>query len=262
MHFIGAVVAPAPVAVVDNLPPSPLSVLNALGIVCFNYGNSLVPEMQATLALVPPDNNSVRPMLQGTAASFAVICSLYIVVSAIGYWKFGYLAPGFLLSAFTTPAWLIATANAMCSFQLFVAGHVYAFPVYEACETALLRRFGPARGWARRVRKDEMGQKWVSPSLVLTLLVRTPLILFFTFVAAALPFFPQILGFLGAVGFTPLTFLIPPYLYLTARGIELARWQRAGLWAFIAFFTLFGIGAAVGSMRAIIVSASSFTFFS
>lgn len=200
-------------------------------------------------------------MIIGTLASFAVIGGFYILVSIVGYLNFGAAAPGFLLQAFSTPRWLLTMANAMCSFQMFVACHVYAFPLYENTETALLKRLGPARGWARHVRRDDRGQKWVSPSLALRLLVRTPFILVFTFIAAALPFFTAIVGFLGALGFTPLTYLLPAYLFLTARSVHLVRWQRIGLWAFIIFFTIFGLAAAVGSMRSIIVSASTFDFF-
>lgn len=217
--------------------------------------------MQATLATVPPKNTTVRPMIQGTLASFAVMGGLYTFVSIIGYLKFGAAAPGFLLQAFNTPKWALAMANGMCCFQMFICGAIYAIPLYEACETPLLKRLGPACGWARHERKDDLGQKWVRPSLALRLLVRSPFILAFTFIAAALPFFTAVMGFIGAVCFTPLTFVMPAYLFLKARSGTLALWQRVGLWAFLIFFSLFGLGAAVGSMRSIVVSASTFDFF-
>ena len=234
--------------------------LNSIGIIMFAFGNSIVPEMQATLGLEPNTLSSERPMIIGMSVSFAAIIANYTLVTVVGYYKFGAAAPGFLLTPFTHPAWAVTLANALCIFQMLAAFYVYVFPLYEAVETKVLKRTRVP--WVRRVSEDaKAGTRTVSPSFFLRLLVRGPFVVVFTVIAAAIPFFTSIMGFLGAIGFTPLTYVLPAALYLEAKGDGLQRWQWWGLFSFAVVFTVLGLGAAVGSLRTIIVTASTFTFF-
>ena len=101
------------------------------------------------------------------------------------------------------------------------------------------------------------------------------------FVAIALPFFGDIAGFSGAVGFTPLTFMLPFYLWNSAQptggddplgvkndsvsclaGITLRRNSLLKLHTVLyVLYGLIGILAGVGAMYGIVQDASTFEFF-
>lgn len=137
---------------------------------------------------------------------------------------------------------------------------IYALPLFEQVETWLLKRSHPP-AWMRRKHSSTDDTAWVQPSLALTLLTRPPFILASTTIAAALPFFSSVLGLVGAVGLTPLTYVLPVVLYLEAHKGSLPRWQRLGLVAFAALFTVIGCGAAIGSIWLIITTASTWHWF-
>lgn len=54
----------------------------------------------------------------------------------------------------------------------------------------------------------------------------------------------QLMGAVGAMGFTPLCLVLPVMLFLMARGGQLAAWQRWGLARLAATFSGVGIQAA------------------
>lgn len=72
----------------------------------------------------------------------------------------------------------------------------------------------------------------------------------------------QLMGAVGALGFTPLCLVLPVVLYLMARGNQLAAWQRWGLAALAAAFSGAGVLAAVGAVRSIVVAIQQHAFFS
>lgn len=73
---------------------------------------------------------------------------------------------------------------------------------------------------------------------------------------------PQLMGVVGAMGFTPLCLVLPVVLFLMARGGQLAAWQRWGLAGLAATFSGVGILAAVGAVRSIVVAIQQHAFFS
>lgn len=66
----------------------------------------------------------------------------------------------------------------------------------------------------------------------------------------------------GAVGFGPMTYALPTCLYMVAFRHKLSRREWCGNAAFVAFWLLTSLTAAVGAMYSIVSSASTYRFFS
>lgn len=66
----------------------------------------------------------------------------------------------------------------------------------------------------------------------------------------------------AALGYAPGMMLLPVVLYLGARRGRLSAAQLAGLWAFLAFFAAACVVSGTGALWYIIVSASTWDFFS
>lgn len=80
------------------------------------------------------------------------------------------------------------------------------------------------------------------------------------------PAFPclaaDIMGAVGALGFTPMTYVLPLVLYLVARGPSLPAWAWWGNAGLAAALTLAGLAAAVGSIRLIVENIRTYQFYS
>lgn len=125
------------------------------------------------------------------------------------------------------------------------AMQVYTMPVFEAVEGYLQRHY-PALD-ARPV--------------LLRLTFRSFYVLLAALVAAVLPFFGDLMGLIGAIGFTPMTFVMPAVLWLVAmRGRPL--WERALNWTIVVVYTLIGVLALIGAIGQISRQASDYEFLS
>jgi hypothetical protein len=71
----------------------------------------------------------------------------------------------------------------------------------------------------------------------------------------------DLMGFLGAIGYAPLCFIIPCAMWLKTQ--PLLPWYEAALcWVVIVAFAFVGLAAAVGSVRSLVVHFNSYEFFS
>lgn len=66
----------------------------------------------------------------------------------------------------------------------------------------------------------------------------------------------------AAIGTAPGMYLLPVALFLGARRGRLSRWQTWGLYAFFLFYVCASLVAGIGALWSIIVSASSWEFYS
>ena len=66
----------------------------------------------------------------------------------------------------------------------------------------------------------------------------------------------------GAVGYVPLCFVLPCVMWLKTHRGSLSALQVATHYAVIAISCLVAVLASIGSVRSLIVNASSYTFFS
>jgi amino acid permease len=92
-------------------------------------------------------------------------------------------------------------------------------------------------------------------------ILRTIFVALSTLVAAAIPFFGDIAAFIGAVGFTPLDFVLPFVLY-SATFKPSPRTFKFWLYKFIMiFFSVVALVGCVSSVRQIIEDSKTYKLF-
>ena len=119
---------------------------------------------------------------------------------------------------------------------------VYAMPVYDMIEYQLVKRRIP-NGFVTR------------------LIYRTLYIVLVAFVAITLPFFGDLLGFIGALGFGPTTYSLPSIFWLLVKKPKWTNWHFWASWFCIIAGILITIFGAIGGLRGIIVAASEYEFY-
>jgi len=206
-------------------------VMNALGSVAFTFGGqAVVPEIQATLATPP---RSPLSMMKAVGVSYVLVFVLYYSVAITGYAAFGSSVEPDILLSIKKPGWLVDIADMMVVFHVAAGYQVFAMPLFDVFEEAVRSRM------SKRPRP-----------VVLRLVVRTIFVFVVTFIAILVPFFDDLMGLIASVGLMPITFILPPLLWISSR-----RPTGAEFWvnAVIAgSCTLLAFVALVGSMRNII----------
>ena len=206
-------------------------VMNALGSVAFTFGGqAVVPEIQATLATPPRSPSS---MMKAVGVSYVLVFVLYYSVAISGYSAFGTSVEPDILLSIKHPAWLVDIADMMVVFHVAAGYQVFAMPLFDVIEGAVRSRM------SKRPRP-----------VVLRLVVRTLFVAVVTFIAILVPFFDDLMGLIASVGLMPITFILPPLLWISSR-----RPTGAEFWvnAVIAGGSvLLALVALVGSMRNII----------
>lgn len=99
-------------------------------------------------------------------------------------------------------------------------------------------------------------------NLIPRLILRTLYMMFCGFMAAMLPFFGDINGVVGAIGFIPLDFILPMLLYnMTHKPpkTSIIYWTNISI---MAVFTGAGFMGAFSSIRKLILDANKFKLFS
>ena len=205
--------------------------------------------MQATLA--PP---AAGKMMKALVLCYSVIGFTFYLPSITGYWAFGSQVQSNVLKSLMpdsgpvlAPTWLLGMAVLFVLLQLLAIGLVYSQVAYEIME---------------KNSADVTRGKFSRRNVVPRLLLRTLYLAFCAFMAAMLPFFGDIVGVVGAVGFIPLDFVLPVIMY----NIALAPPRRSLMYiANTAIMVLFvGVGAigAFASIRKLVLDAGHFKLFS
>jgi amino acid permease len=242
-------------------------VFNGLGSFAFAYSFSLILiEIQDTLK-APADqpNSERRPMKKAAALAIGTTTAFYGCAALFGYAAFGDMAPGNLLTGITSggfvnPYWLINLANAMVFAHLVGAYQVYTQPWFAFVEATTARWFPTSyivhKEYALRF---PGGYVWYFNWFRFTW--RTLYVCFTTVVAMLLPFFNDILGFLGAIGFWPLTVWFPVQLNIAQNKIPM--WSGRWIWLqSLSFFCfLISLAAAIGSIAYVVDDLKSYTAF-
>ncbi|KAL5075153.1 hypothetical protein RYX36_014137 [Vicia faba] len=218
-------------------------IFQALGNIAFAYSYSqILIEIQDTIKNPPSE---VKTMKAATVLSVAVTTTFYMLCGCMGYAAFGAHAPGNLLTGFSSynPSWVIDVANAAVIIHLVGAYQVYVQPVFAFIE----------RRAAKRWPQTKMEHKiFGGYNLNLFRIVwRTIFVIVTTFVAMLIPFFNDVLGFLGAVGFWPLTVFFPVEMYILQKGIP--KWSSKWIWLEIISLVCLIVSAmaALGSVASI-----------
>ncbi|KAK3143065.1 hypothetical protein QOZ80_4BG0357610 [Eleusine coracana subsp. coracana] len=218
----------------------------SISILASVFGNSILPEIQATLA--PPASGK---MAKALVLCYSVLFLTFYFPAITGYWAFGNQVRSNVLkslmpdsSTSLAPEWLLILAVVLVLLQLIAIALVYSQVAYELIES---RSSDAARGrFSRR-------------NLLPRLALRTAYMAACAFVAAMLPFFGEIVAVVGAVGYIPLDVVIPVLMYLMA--LAPARRSPANV-ALMVVFAGLGIVGAVASVRKLALNAGQFKLFS
>lgn len=215
-------------------------IMNALGSVAFTFGGqAVVPEIQATLATPP---RSPLSMMKAIGASYIVVFFTYYSVGISGYAAFGSNVEPDILLSIKKPQILVDIADLMVVIHVAAGYQVFAMPLFDVFE-----------GYVRS-KMNKMPRP-----VVLRLLVRSLFVFVTTFIAVLVPFFGDLMGLIASIGLMPVTFILPPLLWISSRkptGIEF--WVNA---AIAAGSVALAVVAFVGSARNIIHDASEYDAF-
>lgn len=160
-----------------------------------------------------------------------------------GYASYGQTVADDVLASHPRPAkgW-VGLANFMVWVHVLASYQVFSHPVFESVETAVLVRTSK-----------------VSP-LVMRVIWRTAYVLWITVVAASFPFFGEIVGLIGAVGFIPMTFIMPHVLWLNYKKDDLGVTKYIS-YALTAVFGVIAFLALIGSVASISHKSSEFEYW-
>ncbi|KAK3134725.1 hypothetical protein QOZ80_5BG0409930 [Eleusine coracana subsp. coracana] len=221
----------------------------SISILATVFGNGILPEIQATLA--PP---AAGKMMKALVLCYAVVFFTFYLPAITGYWTFGNQVQSNVLQSLMpdsgpsfAPQWLLGLVVVLVLLQLLAIALVYSQVAYEIME---------------KNSADAAHGRFSKRNLVPRVALRTAYVAACAFVAAMLPFFGDIVGVVGAVGFIPLDFVLPVVMY----NIALAPPRRSLVYqanvAIMVVFTGVGIIGAVASVRKLVLDANKFKLFS
>ncbi|XP_044476505.1 probable GABA transporter 2 isoform X2 [Mangifera indica] len=225
------------------------SAFTSISIIAAIFGNGILPEIQATLA--PP---ATGKMVKGLLMCYSVIFVTFYSAAASGYWAFGNKAESNILKSLLpdngpsfAPALVVGLAVLFVLLQLFAIGLVYSQVAFEIMEKK-----------SADVKQGMFSKRNLIPRIIL----RTLYVIFCGFMAAMLPFFGDINGVVGAIGFIPLDFILPMLLYnmsLKPPKSSLIYWINITI---MVVFTGAGLMGTFSSVRKLILDANKFKLFS
>lgn len=236
--------------------------LQAFGDIAFAYSYSMILiEIQDTIKSPPPSETKV--MKKATLLSVAVTTFFYILCGCMGYASFGDEAPGNLLTGFGfyNPFWLLDIANAAIVIHLIGAYQVYCQPLFAFIEKWASQAW-PGNEFISKDIRIKLPVSSKSYNLNLFRLVwRTVFVIITTIISMLLPFFNDIVGLLGALGFWPLTVYFPIEMYIVQK--KVAKWSMK--WVCLQILSIaclvISIAAAVGSIAGVVSDLKVFRPF-
>ncbi|CAL1362509.1 unnamed protein product [Linum trigynum] len=223
----------------------------ALGNIAFAYSYAIILiEIQDTVKSPPSE---VKSMKKATLVSVTTTSVFYILCGCFGYAAFGDSAPGNLLTGkgFYEPYWLVDIANVAVVVHLVGAYQVFCQPIFAFVEQYFAKRY-PASCFINREFKLSLpGNRSYNVNLF-RLVWRTGYVMLTTLISMILPFFNDVVGLLGAVGYWPLSVYFPIEMYIANKGI--AKWSTR--WICLEVLSMgcliVAVVAAVGSVVGII----------
>lgn len=206
----------------------------------------------------PP--SEAKTMKKATKISIAVTTTFYMLCGCMGYAAFGDAAPGNLLTGFGfyNPYWLIDIANAAIVVHLVGAYQVFAQPIFAFVEKEAAKKWShtdkefkiPIPGLSSPYRLNVFRSVWRTLFVILT-----------TVLSMLLPFFNDIVGVIGALGFWPLTVYFPVEMYIAQRKIP--KWSSR--WICLQVFSgaclVVSVVAAVGSVAGVLLDLKKYKPF-
>ncbi|KAG8375621.1 hypothetical protein BUALT_Bualt10G0119400 [Buddleja alternifolia] len=223
---------------------------SALGDIAFAYTYSqILVEIQDTLKATPPEN---KVMKKANIVAVSTTTAFYMMCGCFGYAAFGNNAPGNLLTGFGfyEPFWLVDLANGFIVLHLVGAYQVFAQPIYSLVESSAKTKWPKSKfvneEYVLGIGSNERSKFSIN---FLRLIWRSSFVIVATFLALLMPFFNDILAFLGAMGYWPLTVYFPIEMYIAKNRIKRWTWRWLGLQLINSTCLLVAVAAACGSIQ-------------
>jgi amino acid permease len=186
-----------------------------------------------------------------------VSTSSYFYVAITGYASYGNsVQEDVLLSQPRSSNAGVGVANMMVWLHVLAAYQVFSQPIFDVLEKLLgkgFQRVEHSARWLASTCTWLSNHWWVSRAIV-----RVTYVIIITFVAALLPFFTDLMGLIGALGFIPMTFVVPPILYLVKNRGNLSLVVRLVNWVIIVSFSAVGFVSFVAACANISKKASRY----
>lgn len=197
-------------------------------------------------------------MKKATFLSVAVTTIFYMLCGCMGYAAFGDLAPGNLLTGFGfyNPYWLLDIANVAIVVHLVGAYQVFCQPLFAFIEKYASNRFPDSQFINEDINIPIPGFRPFKLNLF-RLVWRTIFVIITTLVSMLLPFFNDIVGLLGALGFWPLTVYFPVEMYIAQKKIPKWSTRWISLQILSMACLIITIAAAAGSVAGVIQDSKS-----
>ncbi|XP_057492002.1 amino acid permease 3-like [Actinidia eriantha] len=224
----------------------------ALGNIAFAYSYSMILiEIQDTIKSPPSESKTMK---RATLLSVAVTTAFYMLCGCMGYAAFGDLAPGNLLTGFGfyNPFWLLDIANAAIVIHLIGAYQVYCQPLFAFVENWAAKKWPGNEFITKEIKVPIPGFRPYSLNLF-RLVWRTFFVIVSTVLSMLIPFFNDVLGFLGAIGFWPLTVYFPVEMYIVQKQIPkwTTRWMCLQMLSVACL--IISVVAAAGSIAGVVI---------
>ncbi|XP_027941591.1 amino acid permease 3-like [Vigna unguiculata] len=223
----------------------------ALGNIAFAYSYSMILiEIQDTIKSPPEES---KTMSKATLVSVLVTSIFYLLCGGFGYAAFGDESPGNLLTGFGfyNPYWLLDIANVAIVVHLVGAYQVYCQPLFQFIENNASQKFPDNDFMTKEFEVPIPGSKPFKLNLF-RCVWRTIFVVCCTVMAMLLPFFNDIVGLIGAIGFWPLTVYFPVEMYIAQAKIPKWSTKWICLQMLSAACCIITILAAVGSIAGVL----------
>ena len=215
--------------------------------------------MQDTVKSPPSESKTMK---KATFISVSVTTIFYMLCGCMGYAAFGDLAPGNLLTGFGFyhPYWLLDIANAAIVIHLVGAYQVFCQPIFAFVEKKAAQKW-PESGFITKEFPIPIPGLGSFKLNLFRLVWRTMFVMLTTIISMLLPFFNDVVGLLGALGFWPLTVYFPVEMYIKQRGIP--KWSNR--WICLQMLSIscliISIAAAAGSVAGVALALKSYKPF-
>ncbi|KAH6785790.1 hypothetical protein C2S51_038245 [Perilla frutescens var. frutescens] len=234
----------------------------ALGAIAFAYSYSLILiEIQDTVKSPPSE---YKTMKKASFISVAVTTIFYMFCGCFGYAAFGDMSPGNLLTGFGfyNPYWLLDIANAAIVIHLVGAYQVYCQPLFAFIEKTAHEWFPNSKFITKEITVTLIPGFRPYNLNLFRLVWRTTFVILTTVISMVMPFFNDIVGILGALGFWPLTVYFPVEMYISQSKIPKwsARW--ISLQILSGACLIISIAAAAGSLAGVVSDLKVYKPFS
>uniref|UniRef100_M8AQU7 Amino acid transporter transmembrane domain-containing protein n=1 Tax=Aegilops tauschii TaxID=37682 RepID=M8AQU7_AEGTA len=173
----------------------------------------------------------------------------------LGYATFGNMLTRF---GFSEPFWLIDFANICIVVHLAGIYQVYCKQIYATVESWAVARC-PGLDFIVRQNHPFGAHKFGVSKF--RLVWRTVFVVVSTVLAILLPFFNDILGLLGALGFWPLTVYFPVEMHIRQRKVKRSSWKWVALQGLSFMCFAVTVGVTLASVQGITQSLKSYVLF-